>query len=349
MVATPSDPSQILNSYRKSDAVIIVCQNNIKKMVEIAALNEEAARVLGYTNEELLGKPLSLVLPERVSSTIDEFVEFEENQNDLFFVLSKIRNFAVKTRSGHDLQFKLRIIHGESIDNNPWFHLVLQDEEKLRKNNAFRTVLMENFKGHEVLDKRTGFPDRASLLKDLEMVVYHVRAKEISASLAVIDINAYKDISEKYGDEICDKLHQHIGQVCKMKLRAEDTIGSLSERSLGIILIDAKQEPAHMVLNRLRWTIGVSPLQITERKEITAQANIGFVQIDGKINHTDIIQSCEKFMEELAHTATNSLNLVVTHERRESEDRRVKNVPVPTERRKKSRRKKSMGPKRPVH
>ena len=348
MVATPANPAQILNSYRKSDAVIIVCQNNLKKVVEIAAVNEEAARVLGYTNEALMGKPLAVILPERVSSTIEEFVEFEENQNDLFFVLSKIRNFAIKTQSGHDLPFKLRIIHGESIDNNPWFHLVLVDEEKLRKKNVFRTVLLENFKGHEVIDERTGLPDRASLIKDLEMVVYHVRAKEISASFAIIDINGYEDICDKYGEEIGHKLHRHIGQLCKLKLRAEDTLGTLSEHSLGIILIDAPQDPAHMVLNRLRWTIGVSPLQVTERKELTAQANIGFVQIDGKINDAEVIGKCESFMGELQHTATNSLQLVVTHERRESSDRRLKDIPVAVEKRRKNRRK-GMGPKRLPH
>jgi diguanylate cyclase (GGDEF)-like protein len=307
--------------------------------VEIAAINDEAARVTGYTNEDLVGKPLANILPERVSSTITEFVEFAENKNDLFFVLSKIRNFSIKTRDGREMEFKLRIIHGESVDRNPWFHLVLIDEEKLRQVNAFRNVLQANFKGHEVIDEHTGLPDRASLIKDLEMVVYHVQKKEVSASFAVIDINDYEGQRMKHGEETCFRLHQHIGYICKLKLRAEDTIGTLSDRSLGIILIDAPQDPAHMVLNRLRWAIGVSPMQVAAKQELVAQVNIGFTQIDGQISHLEALEKCEEFMESLRPKANNSIQLVVTHERRGSPDRRKENIPVKTERRKKSRRK----------
>ena len=120
--------NQTLDSYRKSDAIFIVCQNNSKKTVEIAAANEEARKISGYSNEELVGKPIACILPERIANIIDEFIEYDDN-NDLLAVLSKVSEFAIRTKSGKDLEIKLRIIPGEAIDNNPWFHLVLIDKE----------------------------------------------------------------------------------------------------------------------------------------------------------------------------------------------------------------------------
>ncbi len=339
MTSLPINPAQILSSYRKSDAIIIVCQNNTKKIIEIAAVNDEASRVFGFSNSELVGKELAHLLPERVASTISEFVEYEDDQNDLLAVLNKIRNFSVKCSDGREAEFKLRIIRGEAIDHNPWFHLVLIDEEKLRKTNAFREVLRENFKGHEIIDERTGLANRLSLLKDIELIVYHVRNSEISASFAIIEINNYDMLRAQRTQETCFKLHQHIGQICKLKLRAEDTVGTLSERSLGIILIDAPQEPARMVLNRLRWAISVSPMPVSPREELVAQVNIGFAQIDGKIKETEVLEKCEEFVASLRQSSHNSVQLVVTHERRiEEPDRRKEDLPIEMERRKKERR-----------
>jgi diguanylate cyclase (GGDEF)-like protein len=340
------NPAQILDSYRKSDAVLIVCQNNTSKTIEIAAINDQASRVLGYNNENLVGKALDSILPERIGSTIAEFVEYGEEGNDLLAVLSKVRNFAVKTADGNEAGFKLRVIRGESIHHNPWFHLVLVDEENLRKSNVFREILKENFKGHEVLNERTLLPDRASLIKDLELVVYHVRDKEISASFAIIDINHYENLLEDYGPEICNRLHRHIGHVCKLKLRGEDTVGSLSDRSLGIILVDAGQEPARMVLNRLRWAIGASPLEVYKKGDLLAQVNVSFSQIDGQIREIQLLEKCEAYMIAQRRQASNKVELVVTHERRTEpgrKDRRKATVPVIIERRRKDRRKEPKG------
>jgi diguanylate cyclase (GGDEF)-like protein len=334
---------QALDTYRKTDAVFIVCQKNAEKMVEIAALNEEASQVTGYTNADLVGQPLDKILPDRIRDAIKDYVEFQDDQNDLLAVLTKQRDFAIKTREGNERPFTLRIIRGEAIDRNPWFHMVLVDEEKQRKSNAFRLMLKENFKGHEVMDERTGFPNRASVLKDLELLIYYTRNKEITASFAIIDINNFDTLQAQYGQKACERLHQHIASICKQKLRAEDTVGTLSDRAIAILLVDAAQQPAQMVLNRLRWMISVTPFLVNAKDELLAPVNISFTQIDGKISHTEVLERTEEFMREHRGKAVNSIQLVVTHERRERADRRKQSIPVAVDRRKGERRKETGG------
>jgi diguanylate cyclase (GGDEF)-like protein/PAS domain S-box-containing protein len=333
-----TSPAQALESYRKSDAVFIICQNNIKKILEIAALNEEASRITGYTNEQMVGHPFSMVLPERISNTINEFIEYGENKNDLSSVLSKVRQFAIKKADGSEMEFRLRIISGESMDRNPWFHVVLINEQKNREADAFRAIIKENFKGHETIDARTGLPDRLSLIKDLELMIYYVRDKNISASFAIVDINFYEELKSEYGEADCYKIHKHVSEIFKSKLRNIDTVGTLSERSLGIILVDASQEEARMVLNRLRWALNMSPLQM-KHKELVAQVNISFMQIDGKISNTDLLEKCEAHMKDQRSEHDNSLQLVVARERRAGAgenggDRRKQNIHVLHDRRK---------------
>jgi|GEM_PF-703692 len=332
------NPEQILDSYRKSDAVFIVCQNTKKQIIEIAAINQEAEKITGYRNEDLLNKDISTILPDRIAAIVHEFVEYEDG-NDLMHVLGKISDFAIKSKSGEEIGFKLRIIRGDAFAGNPWFHLVMVNDKQEKTDNLFRSVLKENFKGHETIDQFTGLPDRDSLLKDLELVVYHVRSKNISASFAVIDINRYSSLLSEYGQQNCDKIHKHIGEICKMKLRPEDTICTLSDRSLGIIMIDTSQEVARMVLNRLRWAISVTPMQI-KAEEVSSQVNISFTQIDGKVMHAELLAKCEDYMNSQRVQVNNSVQLVIAYERRtEAEDRRNAKLPVEPNLRVRPRRK----------
>lgn len=332
-----TNPHPALESYRKSDAVVIVCQNNRKKMLEIAALNDEAVLVTGYSGEDIVGRPLSLLLPERISNTISEFIEYEEGKTDLLSILSKMNKFSIKNRDNREQEFRLRIISGEPVDRNPCFHMVLIDEEKTRDKKAFRAIIKENFKGHEVIDPRTDLPDRNSIIKDLELMIYYVHDKNIRASFAVVDINYYDKFLAEYGEQGCFALHSHISNIFKQRLRVEDTIGTLSERTLGMILVDASQEEARIVLNRLRWAISISPLRL-KGEEVIAQVNICFSQIDGKVGNLELLRKCEEYMLMQREEAANSLHLVVATERRAREDRRKRSIPVAIDRRKHDRR-----------
>ncbi len=314
--------AQIFSSYRQSDAVLIVCQDNTRKTIEIVAANEAMAHVSGYTSQHLAGQPLAAILPERIRAVVAEMVEYGNDTKDLLAVTSKIRDFAVKSRHGQEIPFRLRITYGEAIDGNPWFHLLFIDEERLGRVQAFRRLLKENFKGHEVIDDYTGLPNRMSLEKDVELTVHAIRSKDFVASFAAMDINQYEELEATYGHDVCNKLYQHIGQACKLKLRAEDTVGSLSGQTLGVILADALQEPARMVLNRLRWVISVTPLPLP-KGELTAQVNIGFMQIDNAMEPTDVLEKCESFVVGIRGAVHNSIQLVEVQDRRKQERRKT--------------------------
>ncbi len=331
------NPAHILDSYRKSDAVLIVCQNNALRTIEIAAINDEAARVTGFSNAELVGRSFETILPERITSTLTEFIEFDDDAHDLQAVLLKIRSFSIKGHSGKEVPYRLRVIRGEEIDKNPWFHIVLVDETQQQEVNQHRETLRENFKSNEKLNEQTDLPNRYSILKNIELVIGAVQKEQVKASFAVIDMNGYEALRSDYGQDVCNEIHRHIGQICRQKLRPEDVIASLSERCVGLLLVDAPQEEARMVLNRLRWMIGVSPIQVSG-KDVTTQVNIGFAEIDGKITAGEVLEKCEGHALSLRNKMSNTIQLAVTHERREKEERRKQNVPVAIDRRRKDRR-----------
>jgi len=76
-------------------------------------------------------------------------------------------------------------------------------------------------------------------------------------------------------------------------------------------------------------------------QELIANVNIGFTQIDGKISTSELLEKCEFFMEEQRLHFNNSLQFILTHERRREKmtARRRQDIPVAVERRRDERRK----------
>ncbi len=333
------NPAHILDSYRKSDAVIIVSQNNQGKFIQIEALNEQAEKITGLSAQQIVGQKLSAILPDRIQSTIAEYVDYKNEHQDLLSVLMKIRNFAVKGHTGQELGLHLRVIRGEEVERNPWFHLILEDEDKQRQAMAVRQSLKESFNNSESADTSSGLPLRNTILRNMDVVMQSVQSGQIKASFAVMDINNYTGLRSEHGDDFPLRLQRHIGHLCKQKLRPEDTVGTLNDRMLGLLLVDAAQEEARLVLNRLRWIVSVSPIEMTS-KEISSQVNIGFAEIDGKISSAEVVEKCEAYAIGMRRKLVNTIELVVTHERRSGprQERRKNNVPVDIDRRKKERR-----------
>lgn len=317
--------------HRSSDAVITICQNNELQLVEIREINQNAEDILGFAPFEMNGKDLKEFLPDRIQELITEYVEFEEDANDVGAVLGKVQNFVMLDKQGRDVAFRLKVVRSESLDRHSYFKLILQDKQGIKRNEAFRSMLMENFKGHEAIDPDTGLPDRNSIAKDLELILHYVSKGEITASFALIEIDNFSKLEAHYGKISCAKLHRHIADLARKNLRNEDTVGTLSPSQLGLILLDAGQEPARMVLNRFRWLIGSTPYMIDEKTPLSFTISVSFTEIGDRDYNSSLIEDCEYVMQS-EKTANNALLQVGNVEKRR-EDRRKSNVNVEFDRR----------------
>lgn len=331
----------MLSTYRKSDAVIMICQDNAKRVIEIGAINDVAERILGYKSEEISHKSLFSILPSRLEESIRDMVEFVENGPDLAEVLNKLRNFTIKNKQGQEIPYNFKIVRSDTIDRNPLFQLVLVDEEVQKQKLVFRNVIHENFKGFEVVDQNTGQPNRASLIKDLELKLFHANSKDLVACFAVIEIDRFTEFCRIHGDEAGLQLHRHIAALTKNKLRFDDTIGSLSLHSIGVVLMETNNAAARMVFNRLRWSIVNTPFITPKNESVAFTVSIAFCRIEGNVKATDFLEKCEEYLasqRDKDYTGSTLHEVVVDERRNKAFDRRQKKLAVAIERRKSERR-----------
>ncbi len=293
--------------HRSNDAVITICQDNSRQAIEIRELNQPAEDVLGFDSATVSGRPLIHFLPNRIQTLLNEYVEYDDEGNDVGIVLSKVQSFCIVNNQGKEVAFRLKVLRSESLDKHAYFRLILQDRAGGRQNEAFRAALRDNFKGHEVLEPHTGLPDRGSLIKDLELVHYYVNKEALKACVAVVEIDHFQDVKGKHGEDAVYDLLKHVAGIARQNLRGDDTIGCIGPDRLGILIMDTNPESARMVLNRLRWLIAAAPLAPENREPIPATVSIAFGRVDQQSQDKDMIPKLEATLEEPASGAGNAL------------------------------------------
>lgn len=298
----------MLLNHRSNDAVITICQDNTRQAIEIRELNKEAEEVLGYASGFLSGRALKNFLPGRIQTLLSEYVEFEDDGNDVGNVLSKVQSFCIVNEKGKEVAFRLKVLRSESLDKNAYFRLILQDRTDSRKDEAFRAILRENFKGHEVLEPHTGLPDRNSITKDLELVHYYVNKEALKSCFAVMEVDHFDEMRAKHGEQACYDMLKHLAFIARQNLRGDDTIGCIAGQRLGIILMDTNPESSRMVLNRLRWLVAASPLILGGGKDaLPCTVSIAFTRVGSAVPEKELIPHVESVLMAAGNKAGNAL------------------------------------------
>ncbi|MDE3017049.1 MAG: diguanylate cyclase [Pseudomonadota bacterium] len=297
----------MLLGYRSNDAVVTICQNNRAKSIEINDLNKEAEDMLGYRSRDMAGRPLQQLLPPRIAEMLNEYVEFERDANDVGQVLSKVQSFSIIGQDGKEAGYRLKVVRTESTGDAIHFKLVLQDKTGLRRNEALRKAIEDNFKGHEVLDEDTGLPDRHSLEKDVELMGYYSNKSDLRSCFAILHLDHYDELFSQYGRPACHAMMRHIAAICRQGLRPDDVVGSILYKRLGVLLIDTTPESARMVFNRLRWQIAANPILLPDKTSIGLSVSISFCRIGGRVSEKSVIEDCSAAIENMGAQGINAL------------------------------------------
>lgn len=297
--------------YRSNDAVITICQNNASKSIEITDVNPEAATLIGYDSAELKGRALTSVVPQRLLTLISEYVEYEDDANDVGMVLSKVQSFGIVGKDKKEKAFRLKVVRGQSTREALTFRLVLQDTLHARKDNALVSLILENFKGHEVLHPQLGVPDRKSLEKDIDLMAYYHHKAEMRASFVVIQIDHFEAFEQQYSATQCEEFLKHIIHICHGNLRPSDVVGAISNTQIGVLLLDSISDLTRMVANRLRWQIAATPFSFLDKSILNLSVSMVYANVDGKAAANKLVVACESALAGLPETSASHLSEVI--------------------------------------
>ena len=254
----------------------------------ILSWNPSAERMLAYASNEVLGRNVSLIIPQRFRASqaagLQRLVETGES------TLTKTIEVVTVTKASEELEVEISLANWTTA-RGPVYAAMLRDiTERRRAEDRIKSLAY-----HDVL---TGLPNRESFRKKFEGALDSAERERRLMALLFIDLDGFKQINDTLGHSVGDHLLAQVAERLLTRVRGKDCVtrwdrgNTLEFSRLGgdefTVLLTNLADPqdaaavAQRVLDVLR-----EPFAVNEHEVFTAASiGIGIYPLDGADTET---------------------------------------------------------------
>ena len=137
---------------------------------------------------------------------------------------------------------------------------------------------LEDQRNQAMTDSLTSLPNRVAYEEKARNVIANAENEQSSLCMAVIDIDHFKSINDKYGHSVGDKTLQVIGKQLRGNLRQSDFVARWGGEEFVILLPTSKLEIAFKRLEQMRLKISELPFMFKGNR-VSVTVSIGLVEL----------------------------------------------------------------------
>lgn len=236
----------IINAVR--DAVITI---NIRGIIE--SVNPGTEEIFGYRSHEMIGKNVSMLMPEPMRSEHDGYLSrFAEG--------SSTHNLSAAVE-----QTGLRK-DGSTVETEVTLNTIMIDDEQkiigVVKDITDRKQWEMEIKRLAMTDPLTGLANRNEYNLRLKDAITLSERSKSSFALLLLDLDKFKPVNDTYGHPIGDALLQHVSKVLISSIREVDTVARLGGDEFAVILLSIDKElnidiPTRRIIDQLSEPISI--------------------------------------------------------------------------------------------
>ena len=228
-----------------ADGIIII---DVRGLIE--TVNPAVTTIFGYTQDELVGKNVSMLMPAPYREEHDEYIA-QYNPTAQPRMMGQSRELVGLHKEGYEVPIDITL--SEMIDGNMrrYIGIVRDITERKQQMDALQ---------HQALhDSLTGLPNRNLLADRVEQALRTSQRQSKPLALLLADLDRFKEINDTLGhlngDLVLKQVAEHLQQV----VRGSDTVARLGGDEFAILLPTAEIDDAikicHKLLRRLEQTI----------------------------------------------------------------------------------------------
>jgi diguanylate cyclase (GGDEF)-like protein/PAS domain S-box-containing protein len=228
--------------------------------------NGGAEELLGYSATEILGKPISTIMP-----LLDRNI-LNANQAGV----SRIEEAVLVRKDGADAIVSLTTSPIRNTSGEPAGVAVIVKDIATRQNAERELAYQARH------DSLTGLPNRLLLADRLEDAIDRSRHSALMAGLIYVDLDGFKFVNESLGHEVGDMLLQSVAKRLSTCVRQGDTLARVGGDEFMLIVTEIVDcDKALAVAERLRMALR-KPFLVSEHElYITVSIGISIFPSDG--------------------------------------------------------------------
>lgn len=154
-------------------------------------------------------------------------------------------------------------------------------------------------------DCLTNMYNRRRIFEELDKEYSRFQRLETIFSIAMIDIDHFKNINDSYGHQGGDIVLQTLSENLKSMCREYDSIGRFGGEEFLLILPGTNLEDAKSLLNRMLEKIANTEIELHENKKINITFSAGVSQITPKDTTDTIVASADEQLYQAKETGRN--------------------------------------------
>lgn len=141
------------------------------------------------------------------------------------------------------------------------------------QNERYR-LLSEQLAHLSSIDQMTGLLNRQTFLDRLDLLLFTQAAKQSGGVFAYVDADHFKQLNDRYGHALGDKVIQLLARHIRMATREGDLCARLGGEEFGIFLVGATLDQAAVIAERLRGDVNASERKL-DLPGVTISVSIG--------------------------------------------------------------------------
>ncbi|MBS6084936.1 MAG: EAL domain-containing protein [Pseudomonas fluorescens] len=157
-------------------------------------------------------------------------------------------------------------------------------------------------------DELTGLPNRFLLSKALDQAIVKAKSQPSTVAVGVLDLDGFKQINDRYGHEIGDRLLVAVADRLKHSMRIEDTVARLGGDEFVLILGVRDPKVLESALQRL--LAALSAVYIIDGIGINISASIGVTLYPNDNENADtLLRHADQAMYKAKQSGRNCFHL----------------------------------------
>jgi diguanylate cyclase (GGDEF)-like protein/PAS domain S-box-containing protein len=244
------------------DAMVIVDSEG-----QITLVNAQTTALLGYSRDELIGRPVELLIPTSVAAG-------HANHRQAYRASPAVRpmgaglQLSARHKDGHEIPVEISL----SPLHTDGGHLVLASIRDITERRALERQL-RYLADHDSL---TGLRNRRGLEDALSA---HAAAGGEDGALIVLDLDHLKSVNDTLGHGVGDELIVAVANVLRKRVRGTDTVARFGGDEFAILLPHADEPAARDLAARLVTEIREHTVVFGEGVQHRASASVGIAML----------------------------------------------------------------------
>ena len=193
------------------DAVVVIDEDQ-----QVVYLNQGAERLFGYAREDMIGRPLDLLIPEDCRAAHRALVTQFSQSGDGSRRMSERGSIAAMKKDGTVFPAEATIVKVQA-SQGALFAAILRDVTEAKK-------LQDKLLTLATTDPLTELLNRRGFFEAAETELDRSRRYGYPLAFAMIDVDRFKDINDIFGHAQGDAVLRRVSDICGSSLRRHDIL-----------------------------------------------------------------------------------------------------------------------------